>query len=114
MGFTVPFPGNLYGALRLAARVKQTRPGTLTSMGGGYPNTELRQIREPRFFDYIDFLTLDDGEGPWLRLLEAMSCQLSVPAVRLLPWSNASARLTRDELTTLRQLTTMPPDQLTN
>ncbi|WP_317196784.1 B12-binding domain-containing radical SAM protein [Hymenobacter piscis] len=78
VGFTVPFPGNLYGALRLAARVKQTRPGTLTSMGGGYPNTELRQIREPRFFDYIDFLTLDDGEGPWLRLLEALSCQLPV------------------------------------
>ncbi|AHJ99240.1 B12-binding domain-containing radical SAM protein [Hymenobacter swuensis] len=73
VGFTVPFPGNLYGALRLAARVKQTRPGTYTSMGGGYPNTELRTIREPRFFDYIDFLTLDDGEGPWLRLLEAIS-----------------------------------------
>ncbi|OWP65172.1 radical SAM protein [Hymenobacter amundsenii] len=73
VGFTVPFPGNLYGALRLAARVKQTRPGTVTSMGGGYPNTELRQINEPRFFDYIDFLTLDDGEGPWLRLLEAVS-----------------------------------------
>jgi radical SAM superfamily enzyme YgiQ (UPF0313 family) len=76
VGFTVPFPGNLYGALRLAQRVKQTRPGTYTSMGGGYPNTELRSIREPRFFDYIDFLTLDDGEGPWLRLLEAISCSL--------------------------------------
>jgi radical SAM superfamily enzyme YgiQ (UPF0313 family) len=72
VGFTVPFPGNLYGALRLAARVKQTRPGTYTSMGGGYPNTELRTIREPCFFDYIDFLTLDDGEGPWLRLLEML------------------------------------------
>ncbi|WP_260625800.1 B12-binding domain-containing radical SAM protein [Hymenobacter sediminicola] len=70
VGFTVPFPGNLYGALRLAGRIKQLSPNTHTLMGGGYPNTELRQIREPRFFDYIDFLTLDDGEGPWLRLLE--------------------------------------------
>ncbi|WP_046247264.1 B12-binding domain-containing radical SAM protein [Hymenobacter terrenus] len=69
VGFTVPFPGNLYGALRLAQRIKQTSPATWTIMGGGYPNTELRDIREPRFFDYIDFLTLDDGEGPWLRLL---------------------------------------------
>ena len=69
-GFTVPFPGNLYGALRLAGRIKQLSPRTRTLMGGGYPNTELRQIREPRFFDYIDYLTLDDGEGPWLRLLE--------------------------------------------
>ncbi|MBC6606272.1 radical SAM protein [Hymenobacter sp. BT188] len=70
VGFTVPFPGNLYGALRLAGRVKELRPEAKTLMGGGYPNTELRQIKEPRFFDYIDYLTLDDGEGPWLRLLE--------------------------------------------
>jgi radical SAM superfamily enzyme YgiQ (UPF0313 family) len=70
VGFTVPFPGNLYGALRLAKRIKERRPETKTLMGGGYPNTELRQIKEPRFFDYIDYLTLDDGEGPWLRLLE--------------------------------------------
>ena len=77
VGFTVPFPGNLYGALRLAGRIKELSPATYTLMGGGYPNTELRTISEPRFFDYIDFLTLDDGEGPWLRLLEAVSCQLS-------------------------------------
>ncbi|GAC1372027.1 MAG: radical SAM protein [Hymenobacter sp.] len=70
VGFTVPFPGNLYGALRLARRIKEISPGTPTLMGGGYPNTELRTIQEPRFFDYIDYLTLDDGEGPWLRLLE--------------------------------------------
>ena len=70
VGFSVPFPGNLYGALRLAGRVKQLHPAVKTLMGGGYPNTELRQIKEPRFFNYIDYLTLDDGEGPWLRLLE--------------------------------------------
>ncbi|GAA4044668.1 radical SAM protein [Hymenobacter glaciei] len=73
VGFTVPFPGNLYGALRLARRIKEISPDTATVMGGGYPNTELRTIQEPRFFDYIDFLTLDDGEGPWLRLLEYLS-----------------------------------------
>jgi radical SAM superfamily enzyme YgiQ (UPF0313 family) len=76
VGFTVPFPGNLYGALRLAKRIKEISPGTLTIMGGGYPNTELRDIKEARFFDYIDYLTLDDGEGPWLRLLEAVSLKL--------------------------------------
>ncbi|KUG06429.1 B12-binding domain-containing radical SAM protein [Solirubrum puertoriconensis] len=70
VGFSVPFPGNLYGALRLAKHFKQLRPAVKTLMGGGYPNTELRQIQEPRFFDYIDYLTLDDGEGPWLKLLD--------------------------------------------
>ncbi len=68
VGFTVPFPGNLYAALRLAQRIQQVSPATVTVMGGGYPNTELRGLNEPRFFDYIDYLTLDDGEGPWLRL----------------------------------------------
>ncbi|MBU6120001.1 B12-binding domain-containing radical SAM protein [Hymenobacter siberiensis] len=75
VGFTVPFPGNLYGALRLAKHIKQISPATVTVMGGGYPNTELREIKEPRFFDYIDYLTLDDGEGPWLRLLEYLAGQ---------------------------------------
>ncbi|UYZ62846.1 B12-binding domain-containing radical SAM protein [Hymenobacter weizhouensis] len=79
VGFTVPFPGNLYGALRLAGRVKELCPATYTLMGGGYPNTELRQLQEPRFFDYIDFLTLDDGEGPWLRLLEWLAVEKERP-----------------------------------
>ena len=70
VGFTVPFPGNLYAALRLAQHLKAVRPQAVTVMGGGYPNTELRGLKEPRFFDYIDYLTLDDGEGPWLRLFE--------------------------------------------
>jgi radical SAM superfamily enzyme YgiQ (UPF0313 family) len=75
VGFTVPFPGNLYGALRLAKRSKELTPSTVTIMGGGYPNTELRDIKEPRFFDYIDYLTLDDGDGPWLRLLDMLAKQ---------------------------------------
>ena len=69
VAFTVPFPGNLYGALRLAQWVKHHHPATRTLLGGGYANTELRGITEPRFFDYIDYLTLDDGEAPLLRLL---------------------------------------------
>ncbi|WP_439881286.1 B12-binding domain-containing radical SAM protein [Pontibacter sp. MBLB2868] len=70
VGFSIPFPGNLYGGLRLAQYIKQKYPHIKTAMGGGYPNTELRSLREPRLFKYIDFVTLDDGEGPWLKLLE--------------------------------------------
>jgi hypothetical protein len=70
IGFTVPFPGNLYGALRLAQFAKVHNPAVKTLMGGGYPNTELRRVKEARLFNYIDFVTLDDGEGPWLKILE--------------------------------------------
>jgi hypothetical protein len=70
VGFTVPFPGNLYGALRCAKYIKEKYPSIQTIMGGGYANTELRQLQEPRIFRYIDYISLDDGESPLLRVIE--------------------------------------------
>src|SRR5574341_9187 len=70
VGFTVPFPGNLYGALRMAQALKERRAEVRIALGGGYANTELRRLRDPRVFDYLDFVTLDDGERPLLCLLE--------------------------------------------
>ena len=69
-GFTVPFPGNLYGALRLCQAVRRLRPRARIALGGGYASTELRQLREPRLFDLVDYVVLDDGERPLLALLE--------------------------------------------
>jgi radical SAM superfamily enzyme YgiQ (UPF0313 family) len=68
LGFTVPFPGNLYGALKVGQWVKQHYPDTRIVMGGGYPNTELRELSDPRVFNYVDYITLDDGEVPVLNL----------------------------------------------
>lgn len=73
VGLSVPFPGNLYGAFRLAQAIKQRRPNMPVALGGGYANTELRQVRDPRVFDYVDFITLDDGERPLLSLIEHLS-----------------------------------------
>jgi hypothetical protein len=33
-------------------------------LGGGFVNTELRELTEPRVFDFFDFVTLDAGERP--------------------------------------------------
>ena len=44
VGLTVPFPGNLYGALRIARVAKAERPAAKVVLGGGYVNTELRQL----------------------------------------------------------------------
>lgn len=73
VGLSVPFPGNLYGAFRIAQTIKQQRPETAIAMGGGYVNTELRRLSDPRVFDYVDFITLDDGERPILSLVEHLS-----------------------------------------
>jgi radical SAM superfamily enzyme YgiQ (UPF0313 family) len=64
IAFTVPFPGNLYGALKCGQWIKKHYPETKIAMGGGYPNTELRSLSDPRVFDYVDYITLDDGEAP--------------------------------------------------
>ncbi|MBM4127520.1 MAG: B12-binding domain-containing radical SAM protein [Nitrospira sp.] len=70
VGLSVPFPGNLYGAFCIARAIKQRRPDLPIVLGGGYANTELRRVADPRVFDYVDFITLDDGERPLLSLIE--------------------------------------------
>ncbi len=67
---SVPFPGSAYAAFRMAQTVKATRANIVTVLGGGWVNTELRWLKEPRVFDYFDFVTLDAGERPLLALLE--------------------------------------------
>jgi hypothetical protein len=42
-------------------------------LGGGYVNTELRGLAEPRLFDYVDYVTLDAGERPLLCLLDLVA-----------------------------------------
>jgi hypothetical protein len=70
IALTVPFPGNLYGAFRIAHSIKSQRPDITIALGGGYANTELRRLSDPRTFDYVDYVTLDDGERPLLSLIE--------------------------------------------
>ena len=67
---SVPFPGSAYAAFRIAQTIKAQHPHITTVLGGGFVNTELRQLAEPRVFDYFDFVTLDAGERPLLALLE--------------------------------------------
>ena len=73
VGLTVPFPGNLFGALRIGQALKAWRPEIRVILGGGYVNTELRRMSDPRLFRYLDFVTLDDGERPLLCLLEHLA-----------------------------------------
>jgi len=67
---SVPFPGSVYAAFRIAQAIKAQDPAIVTVLGGGFVNTELRELAEPRVFDYFDYVTLDAGERPLLALLE--------------------------------------------
>ncbi|MDO3695653.1 B12-binding domain-containing radical SAM protein [Wenyingzhuangia sp. chi5] len=79
--FTVPFPGNLFSALRCAQFIKQEYPQIQIAMGGGYPNTELRRLSDPRIFEYVDFISLDDGESPLLRITEYIASKIGVESL---------------------------------
>jgi len=67
---SAPFPGNVYGAFRIAQAAKRLHPTLVTVLGGGYCNTELRAMNEPRVFDFFDFVTLDAGERPLLAIID--------------------------------------------
>lgn len=79
---SVPFPGNLFGALKCGQFIKENYPEVAVIMGGGYPNTELRRLSEERLFNYVDYVSLDDGELPLLLLLEHLEGKRTAQALK--------------------------------
>ncbi len=98
VGFSVPFPGNLYGALRMGQQLRARRRDIKVVLGGGYVNTELRRLRDPRLFEVLDFVTLDDGERPFLCLLEYLQgkrreidlCRTFLRSGEVVVWHNGA------------------------
>lgn len=70
IGFTIPFPGNLLMALKSAEFIKEKYPHIPVVFGGGFVNTELRQLNESKLFELVDYVCLDDGELCLLKLLD--------------------------------------------
>ena len=69
VGITLPFPGTVYAAFRIAATVRRLAASTRIVFGGGFVNTELRTLTDPRVFDFADDLCYDEGFAPWLGIL---------------------------------------------
>lgn len=82
IGISVPFPGTVCGAFRIAKTVKSNYANIKTVLGGGFVNTELRFFSEPQVFDYFDYVTLDDGEKPLQRIVESL--RKTKPSAKLL------------------------------
>ena len=77
IGISIPFPGNLVAALKMGGLVKQHFPDIKVVMGGGFVSCELRSLKEPKVFDYADFVCLDDGERPLLQILDYLAGKCS-------------------------------------
>lgn len=71
---SVPFPGNFSAALSTCRYVrKRFGSKAIIALGGGYINTELRNVHESRLSEYVDFISYDRGYGSFLNVLEAWS-----------------------------------------
>jgi Radical SAM superfamily len=92
VGLSVPFAGNLYGALRIGKFLAQKSVHRI--MGGGYVNTELRSLEDARVFDYIDELCFDDGEKPLELILQSLANKNKGPKLRTL--TRANGQISRD------------------
>ncbi len=55
---SVPFPGCLYGALRCGQWLKNNTEATV-EIGGGFPNTEWRQLSDRRIYEFCDEVVID-------------------------------------------------------
>lgn len=82
VAFSVPFPGNLYTAFRSAQWIRKNRPGIKVAMGGGFPNTELRSLSDVRVFEFLDFITLDDGEAPLENMIGFVEGRKNIDALK--------------------------------
>lgn len=81
VAITVPFPGNMLGALKLARLCKRFNPALKVLLGGGFITTELRRLEDVRLFEWVDFICLDDGERPLLSLLDHLAGQRQTEAL---------------------------------
>ena len=68
VGVTCPFPGTLVAAFKIAKYVKKHYPGVKLLLGGGYVNTELREMTDRRPYRYFDEFQFDEGYGKFLGL----------------------------------------------
>ena len=72
-GFTIPFPGCFEAAVYSADVIRKEKfSDSIIGFGGGYVNTELREIAELKLFDYCDFLSYDKGYGNFIDLFDSI------------------------------------------
>lgn len=68
---SVPFAGCFASSLHIAREIKNYFGGNaIISIGGGFINTELRNINEAKLFDYVDFVSYDRGYGSYIDLMK--------------------------------------------
>lgn len=96
--FTIPFPGNLYFALKGASYIKDNFPQIKVCLGGGYVSTELRSLKSKELFSFVDYVVLDGGEVPLLKILKYISGEIKQEnLMRTFIFDNSTVKYINDE-----------------
>lgn len=82
IGISIPFPGNMYSALRCGFFIKKNYPDIAVAFGGGFVNTELRDISDARILEMTDYICLDDGERPLMDLINYLQSDQKIALLK--------------------------------
>lgn len=80
LGISVSFSDQVISAFQCARMIRKQWPETHITFGGSFVSIHFREIRNPRIFDMIDSLVLDEGEVPLERLCEQVARANGNPA----------------------------------
>ena len=69
---TQPFAGTFVSGLSTAKFIKENCSNALVCIGGGFANTELRNLKDSNFGKFFDFISFDRGYGSYFELFEAL------------------------------------------
>ena len=69
---TLPFAGTFVSGLSTARFIKENCSNALVAIGGGFANTELRNLQDSNFGNFFDFISFDRGYGSYFELFNAL------------------------------------------
>ena len=73
VGISVTFEGNVISAFCCANIIKKIAPHIHITLGGAFISATMHKLKNPRLFDIVDSMIIDDGEVPLERLVKELS-----------------------------------------
>lgn len=68
--------------MRCGQFIKSNYPKLKIVLGGGFVNTELREIKDARLFEMTNFICLDDGERPLIELYKYIKAEIPIELLK--------------------------------
>jgi radical SAM superfamily enzyme YgiQ (UPF0313 family) len=96
----------LYSAFKCAQWIKKNHSEIKITMGGGFPNTELRSLSDVRVFEFFDWITLDDGEAPLLLLTQFLEGKIDDNELKRTLYLNSEKQVTYNNKSNFKDFST--------